>query len=256
MLKLGVLGVGDLTEKMVRGLYRHGSELHVLLSPRNHERGGMLSRDLACVMMETNQAVADEADVIIIGVRPTHLLDLAQEVKLRPDQPLISVVMGVSLAELQKLFGTRDCCRAMLSAASEINHSTVVFFPAESIAAQLLAPLGNVIPLVTEREFELATVAACMNGWFYFLADELQQWFVQQGLSAQRAKDLTLSSVEDCVAYSRYKMSATPRQIGESIAIPGTFTAEGLEVLHRLGANVAWRAASDHVFRLLMSKQG
>lgn len=256
MLKLGVLGVGDLTEKMIRGLYRGGSEIDVLLSPRNRERGEGLSRDLGCVMMETNQAVADAADIVIIGVRPAQLPELAQEVTLKPDQSLISVVIGVSTAELQRLFGARDCSRAMLSAASEINHSTVALFPAESIAAGLLAPLGNLVRLITEREFELATVAACMNGWFYFLVHELQEWFVQQGLSEQRAKDLTLSSIEDCVAYSRHKTSSTPEKIGESIAIPGTYTAEGLEVLRRLGSNAAWTAASEHVFRLLTSKGG
>ena len=255
MTKLGVLGVGDLTEKMVRGLHRAHSDVTVLLSPRGRERAEGLSRELGCALLPSNQAVADESDVVLIGVRPGQLEALAREVTLKPGQPLISVVTGVPASDLQRLFGARECCRAMLSGASEINRSTVAVFPAESIAARLLSSLGNTVPLDTEREFELATVAACMNGWFYFLIHELQQWFVDKGVSPDRARDLALSSAEDCIAYSRYRASSSIGDIGASIATPGTFTAQGMEVLNQLGANSAWRAACDRVFENLMSKQ-
>ena len=255
-MKLGVLGVGDLTEKMVRGLRRSGSDITIILSPRNRDRADGLARDLSCELRESNQAVADASDVLLIGVRPGQLEELASEVSLRPGQPLISVVIGVPVSDLQRLFGARDCSRAMLSAASEINRSTIAVFPAESIAAKLLAPLGNVVRLATERDFELATVGACINGWLYFLIHELQQWFCDKGFPPERAKDLVLSSIEDCAAYSRYQTSLSTGEIGASIAIPDTYTAQGMEVLSQLRANLAWRAACDRVFEQLIAKQG
>ena len=36
MHSLGILGVGELTEKVVRGLRRSGFDGRILLSPRNH----------------------------------------------------------------------------------------------------------------------------------------------------------------------------------------------------------------------------
>jgi pyrroline-5-carboxylate reductase len=252
MIKLGVLGVGDLTEKMLRGLYRAKSDMGVLLSPRNRERAGRLATEFGHELMPSNQAVIDASDVVLIGVRPAQLEALADEVRLKPDQALMSVVAGVSVDELAQRFGARPISRAMLSQASEINRSTVAVFPPQSMAAQLFASLGNLVPLESEREFEMAMVGACANGWFYFLIDELQRWFMRQGMSEDNARNLALSSVEDCVAYSRFNASSNPGDIGASFALPGTYTWRGLDVLKERGAYAAWSAASDHVFEALM----
>ncbi|KXV16802.1 hypothetical protein CR51_00495 [Caballeronia megalochromosomata] len=254
MIRLGVLGVGDLTEKMIRGLHRSGSDTTFLLSPRSRARAESLAQDIGCELMRDNQAVADAADVILVGVRPAQLGELAQEIVLKPGVPLISVVSGVPVSDLQRMFGAREYTRAMLSLASEINRSTVAVYPASSAAAQLLAVLGNPVLLATEREFELATVGACMNGWFYFLLHDLQQWFVQKGFAPDDARQLVLSSVEDCVAYARYKSPSGMGEIGSSIATPGTYTAQGLDVLDKLGGNAAWKAACEHVFDQLNAK--
>jgi pyrroline-5-carboxylate reductase len=256
MIKLGVLGVGDLTAKMIRGLGRSGSVVtQIFLSPRNQDKADALARDLQCTAMSSNQEVVDAADVVLIGVRPAHLAELAQQVTLKPLQPLISVVGGVSMENLRWLFGDRDYSRAMLSYASEINRSTVAVYPAASTAAQLLSPLGTVVPLETEREFELATVSACMNGWFYFLIHELQQWLTQKGVPSERARALVFSSVEDCVAYSRYKASTPIDELGRSIATPGTYTAAGLEVLGQHEGYAAWRTACEYVFKQVVHGQ-
>lgn len=255
MIKLGVLGVGDLTEKMMRGLSHSDSATKIFLSPRNRDKADALVRDLGCAVLSTNQDVVDAADVVLIGVRPAQLAELAQEVTLKPQQPLISVVGGVPVSDLQQLFGRRECSRAMLSYASEINRSTVAVYPSGSMATQLLSPLGNTVALATEHEFELAMVGACMNGWFYFLIHELQQWLTQKGLPPERARELVFSSVEDCVAYSRYKTSTPVDELGRSIATPGTFTARGLDVLRQQGGDAAWRAACEYVFDQLTPRQ-
>ncbi|SAK66462.1 Pyrroline-5-carboxylate reductase [Caballeronia calidae] len=254
-MKLGVLGVGDLTEKMVRGLYRSKSGIELLLAPRNRERAEALAKDVGCTLLASNQDVVDTADVVLIGVRPSQVAELAAQVSFKPYQALVSVVTGVPVSELKKLFGTENCSRAMLSAASEINRSTVAVYPPDSPAETLLSSLGNVVSLNTEVHFELATVGACMNGWFYFLFHELEQWFVKKGLTAQQARELAFSSVEDCVAYSRHKQPTELREIGAAIALPGTYTAQGLEVLNGLGANAAWKTASEAVFELLTEKE-
>nr|WP_175803067.1 NAD(P)-binding domain-containing protein [Burkholderia anthina] len=256
MIKLGILGVGDLTEKMVRGLLREAGDMEIVLSPRGREKALALGREHACRVMTDNQAVVDAADIVLVGVRPAQLEALAQEVALRPDQTLISVVSGVSVAELQRLFGIDRCVRAMLSYAAEINRSTVALYPADPGAQALLHVLGNLIVLASETEFELATVSACMNGWFYFLLHDLQHWLEDKGMPSGRARALVLSSIEDCVAYARHRDALPIRDLGRSIATPGTFTEQGLEMLALHQANAAWNAACEVVFDALLSGSG
>ncbi|MCO1368634.1 NAD(P)-binding domain-containing protein [Burkholderia multivorans] len=253
-VKLGVLGVGDLTEKMVRGLRRGASDIDILLSQRNRTRAERLAREFGCRMMADNQVVADAADVVLVGVRPAQLRDLATTVRLKDGQLLVSVVGGVPVETLVHLFGSRACCRAMLSAASEINRSTVAIYPSDSAVGALLGSLGNVVRLTTKRDFELAMVSACMNGWFYFLVDELHGWFEKKGLPAESARQLVFSTIEDCVAYSRHKRELSAGQIGEAIAVPGTYTELGLKALRGLGATAGWSIAADKVFEQLMEQ--
>jgi pyrroline-5-carboxylate reductase len=253
MIKLGILGVGDLTEKMVRGLLREARPIEVLLSPRSQEKAARLAQECSCRVMRDNQAVVDEADIVIVGVRPVQLADLARDVVLGSDQKLISVVGGVSVDELKRMFGTNSCVRAMLSYAAEINRSTVAIYPDDPDARALLAPLGNLIALASETEFELATVSACMNGWFYFLLHDLQNWLIEKGMPTESARELVLSSIEDCVAYARHRDASSIRDLGRSIATQGTFTAQGLEMLGLHQANAPWNAACEVVFDALIA---
>ncbi|MGF6261873.1 pyrroline-5-carboxylate reductase [Paraburkholderia youngii] len=253
MTTLGILGVGDLTEKMVRGLVRSGqlvaSAIH--LSPRNGKKADALAREYGCVVHSSNQAVVDAADVLLVGVRPAQLEGLANELVLRAGQPLVSVAAGVTVKQLASLFGEREISRAMVSYASEINQSTVAVFPGESGAEQVLSTLGTLVRLKTERDFELATIGACFNGWVYFLIDEMQQWLAEKGLPREAARQLVQSSVADAAAYSRFRAETSVGDLGISIATPGTYTASGLEVLRQRGGPEAWLAACESVFKQL-----
>jgi pyrroline-5-carboxylate reductase len=70
-------------------------------------------------------------------------------------------------------------------------------------------------------------------------------------MSDETARNLALSSVEDCVAYLRFKLSMNAGENGESIALPGTYIWNGLEVLKERDTNAARSAASDHVYDAL-----
>ncbi|CAB3655553.1 NAD(P)-binding domain-containing protein [Paraburkholderia rhynchosiae] len=257
MTTLGILGVGDLTEKMVRGLIRSGAFAGsaFYLSGRNREKAIALVEEFGCVLRTSNQAVVDEADVVLVGVRPAQLEELAHQLVLRTGQPIISVAAGVTVRQLTGLFGERDVSRAILSYASEINQSTVAVFPAQSMAGQLLSTLGTLVSLDTERDFELATIGACMNGWVYFLIDEMQQWLGKKGLPSETARRLVLSSVADSAAYSHYRIETPVGELGASIATPGTYTANGLEVLRERGGPDAWLGACETVFKQLAVRE-
>ena len=251
MQRIGVLGVGELTEKVVIGLRRSGFEGEISLSPRNKERATALADAQACTVMDSNQGVADRSDVLILGVRPDAVESVASEITLRPDQTLVSLVAGMQTAELKRLFRDVQVTRAMLSYAAQINQSTVVLYPASTVAEPVLARVGTLVVLNTEAQFELATVAACMNGWFYFFLNDLQQWFVSNGLEPEQALELVTSNMQDCLATIQNNPGQSLESIGNAIATPGTYTAAGLDVLKQRRSGEIWSAASEDVLKRL-----
>ncbi|MFJ4153575.1 NAD(P)-binding domain-containing protein [Pseudomonas sp. NPDC089752] len=254
MQSLGILGVGELTEKVVIGLRRSGFDGAIMLSPRNAERAEALAAGQRCVVLESNQAVVDQADLVIVGVRPESLAQLAGEVKVRPGQRLVSLAAGVGLEQLQTAFPGAQCVRVMLSYAAQYNQSTIVVCPPDPLTEQSLGPLGTLVVLEDEAAFELATVAACMNGWFYFLLHDLQQWLTDKGLPAAEARALVLGNLQDCVASAQQQPEYTLKALGQAIATPGTFTADGLAVLNHQPVGASWGAACEVVLDALLNR--
>ena len=254
MKRIGILGVGELCEKIVAGLFKHNHLARVYLSPRNFERAQRLASEYPCEIMPDNQAVVDKSDIVIIGVRPESLEALSREVIFRPEQLVVSLVAGYSLPDTQQLFGHQHCVRAMLNYAAEVNSSTVIMAPKNAEAEELFAPLGELVALKTEAEYELATVSMCMNGWYYFLASQMQLWLENQGLESEDARALVLGNLRDCAAYAGEHSGWTLEQLGKSISTPGTFTEQGRRFLQNAGAFEAWQDASDEVLGLLRKK--
>lgn len=251
MQNIGVLGVGALTEKVVRGLRRSGYNGAIRLSPRNQRRAQALSDESGCQVMPDNQSVIDHSDILILGVRPDVVATLAEEVTLASGKTLISLVAGMKLAELAQHFPGAQVVRVMLSYAAEINSTTVVIYPHNDLVQQCMAPLGTSILMDDEGAFELATVAACMNGWFYFWLEDLQQWFVDQGMSETQAKQLVLSNMQDCLASAKHQPDAGLAAMGRAIASPGTFTDRGVELLRKHEVSRPWSTACDATLQWL-----
>lgn len=254
MKPIGVLGVGDLTEKVVRGLRRGGYSAPIYLSPRNFEKAEALASEFDCVVMADNQSVVDAARILLLGVRPGDLEALARSVDVSPEHQLVSVVAGVSRRELQRVFGSATSIRMMLSFAAETNSATVVLNPPNKEIEALFSSLGTLVLVEQEKQFELATVAACMNGWFYFLLHDLHRWITEKGLDPDQGRKLVLGSLSDCIAYARRHEDRSFANLGNSIATSGTYTALGLEMLGLHQANAAWGAACEVVLDALLVK--
>ena len=69
-----------------------------------------------------NQALADRSDIVILSVRPQDWQEIAVSA---PDKLVISVMAGVTLAEIAARLGTDRVVRALPNAAAEVGHPTL-----------------------------------------------------------------------------------------------------------------------------------
>ena len=254
-MKLGILGVGELTEKIVAGVYRVDPSAEIILSPRNTQRAAKLNLSYGCRIADSNQCVVEAADTLLIGVRPDALPQLAASLSIRETQTVVSLVAGVSSAQLRAIFNHQRVVRLMLTYAAEINRTSVVMTDCEADIQHYFSQLGELTLLQDEAAFELATVSMCINGWFYQLAAGLQSWMVKQGMSPDDARRLTLGAMRDCAEYGGYQANQSLEKLLQSIATEGTFTAQGLEILQHQQFLRPWTTAAEEVFRSLNISQ-
>ncbi|CAK6466287.1 Pyrroline-5-carboxylate reductase (plasmid) [Klebsiella pneumoniae] len=251
MKRTGILEVDALTEKLVRGLFLAAPDAQVFLVPGNNERARNLAGEYPCWTLDTYQDLIDEADVIITGGERHALHGIAGQVQLHSTQTLVSLVPGLSVAYLQKLFGHPECVRLMLTFAAEINQASVILTEADKEIQALFSLLGRLTVLSDESDFDLATVHLCMTSGFCFLAEGLQRWLTGKGMADDTARQLVLNGLKDGTEYAGYHTSLNLGGSGGDISSAVPFMLHGIEVLARMQALTPWRAASDEMLSII-----
>lgn len=202
---LGILGVGHLASYVVAGLRHANDKRKIMLSPRNKKYSQKLKSDYYCDIATNNQDVINNSDIILIAVRPEHLERLINEVDFKSNQLVISCITGVSLEKLHSLIPNANIVKTLPLSSVEIGEGVVPLFPKNSIAQNLLKPIGKLITFENEDNYELASTAAVLNGVVFGFMDELSQWFENKGLSSNQAREIVTHTLRSATGLADLK---------------------------------------------------
>jgi pyrroline-5-carboxylate reductase len=243
MAGLGVIGVGELAEFVLRGLRRAGDERALFLSPRNAERASRLASDLPASVLADNQAVLDAADLILVAVAPKDVYATVSALNWEDRHVLICVAIDVTSAGLQAAAPEATIVRAMPSSCLALNQGATPLYPGEAQAAALFGTIGEVAVLASEAQFETASALAAYYLWAFAMMDTVAEHAIAEGLSPVTARRLTAGLTAGAAAIGLDQPEQPLRATLERYALPGTMTRQGLEVLEAGGGVSAWRAA-------------
>lgn len=91
MKRIGILGITDLTEILLAGLFRLAPDAHVFLCADSLHRAEDLARQFPCWILDNDRAVIDEADMILIS-SAACTAERGQEITIyRPSQTVVYV---------------------------------------------------------------------------------------------------------------------------------------------------------------------
>lgn len=243
---LGIIGVGQLAEFMVRGLRHGGWQGKILLSPRNAEGAAALARACHCTVAASNQAAAEQADIVMLAVRPPQVKEALSSIALQPRQTLLSVVAGLPVAQLQaQLAAGQRIVRALPVSSAEFGASPTMMYPADAAVEALFQQTGNSIVLTRESDFDIGTPIACAHTWFLDLYGTLAETCERAGMSAQQARSLVYGIAEGAARVAGHSAGRSARSIAAEIASEGSFTLLGLTHLREKGGLSAWQEACE-----------
>ncbi len=243
---VGIIGVGQLANFMVRGLRNGQWRGKILLSPRNAERAAALARDCDCTVAISNQAVAEESDIVMLAMRPPQVTEALASVTLVPEQILLSVVAGLPVAQLQgKLPAGQRVVRALPVSSAEFGASPTMMYPADAAVEALFQHTGQSIVLTRESDFEIGTPIGCAYTWFLDLYGTLAESCERAGMGAQQARALVYGMAEGAARVASHAGKLSARAIAAEIASEGSFTRLGLTHLRENGGLSAWQQACE-----------
>lgn len=184
-VRLGFIGTGTIASAMVEGLGGGA-----VLSPR----GAALAAELAgrlpdVTVAETNQAVVDQCDLVVLAVRPQVVEEVVRALRFRPGQKVISLVAATQIEAIKGWIGVDvPVVRAIpLPFVAERRCVTPIHPPDGDVAA-LFDRLGRAVECRTMAEFDLLAVGSALMGSYFGLLGVAQGWLVEQGLPEPAAR--------------------------------------------------------------------
>jgi pyrroline-5-carboxylate reductase len=249
LMRVGLIGAGNMARALARGW---GDP--VLCSDSGSGRAQALARELGGQAVDTNVAVAEGADLVVLCHKPGQLTAVATELAGRVTA-VASVLGATPVNALQEAYPGVPVFRLMPNTPVEVRRGVVCYSPAAGIEERLEAEvvalferLGAVVR-IDEALIDAATAVMGVGPAYQALVAEAQvDAAVRYGLSASLAGRLVVETMSGSAALLEARDYNT-LAIRREVTSPGGSTARGLDALERGGVRGAFQAAIDAVCR-------
>jgi pyrroline-5-carboxylate reductase len=246
-MRVGLIGSGNMARALARGW---GDP--VLCSDAGSGRAAALVEELGGEALDSNLAVAERADLVVLCHKPAGLKPVAKEIA-GVAKAVASVLGATSTGMLRGAYPGTPVFRMMPNTAVEVRRGVVCYTPApgveRALEAEVLALFGRLGRVVSldERQMEVATAVMGVGPAYQALLAEAQvDAAVRHGLKPGLAAELvteTMGGTAALLAARGYDTLAVRREVTS----PGGSTARGLTALERAGVRSAFQDAIDAV---------
>ncbi|WP_082043782.1 NAD(P)-binding domain-containing protein [Mobilicoccus massiliensis] len=184
---VGFVGVGKIAAAMVDGLA--DACPRILLSPRGRETAADLAaRHPNVEVCESNHAVVDGAEVLVIAVRPDQVDEALRPLDVSPGTLVVSVVAGVPHETFTDLLGDVTVVRSIPLPSVRHHAGRTLVLPDQPQVRAIFDHLGGTVAVETAAAFDaLQTTSATMTTLLHYLATVVD-WAAEQGVPPAEAE--------------------------------------------------------------------
>ncbi len=244
-MKIAIIGAGNMGGAIARGLAK-GSLIHSSDITVSNPSAGKLEKlkeeHPAITTTHNNTEAAENADIVILAVKPWFIGSVAQELKLKNTQTLVSVAAGIKFEELAQFVATPEMPMYRLipnTAISELESMTLIAARNTSEEQdQFLLHLFNEMGLsmLVPEDKIAATTALTSCGIAYVLKyiQAAMQAGVEMGIRPKDAMEMVAQSVKGAAALILNNDTHPSVEI-DKVTTPGGITIKGLNELEHNG---------------------
>lgn len=203
---------------------------------------------------DSNAALAEEADVVILCHKPAQLEDVADEIREHA-RAVVSILGGVPVAEVEAAYPGKPVYRFMPNQAAEVRRGVSCYVPGghaaegpERAVLELFGRIGTVVPMA-DAEMDAATaVMSCAPAWIALVAEALSDAGARHGLERGQAERLVAETVAGTGAMLA-DAGLAPEELRRRVTSPGGLTERGTAALEAAGVREAFDSAVDAAVR-------
>ncbi|MFJ4172169.1 pyrroline-5-carboxylate reductase [Paenarthrobacter sp. NPDC089714] len=242
--RIAFLGCGSMNEAILGGLLAAGADpSDVVATVRRAERAEELAQRHGVMAIageedpDNNKLATKGAGMVILGVKPVGITDLAREISpaLGKDTIVVSVAAAVSLAQLEAALPEgQPVIRTMPNTPAKLGRGVVSVSPGTHCSPEqlqraktALAGAGTVVEVPEDQVDALSAISGSGPAYAFYLAEAMAAAGVELGLD----EELSLMLARETVAGAGFMLAepgANPTDLRVAVTSPNGTTERAI----------------------------
>lgn len=248
--RIAFIGAGVMGGTMMAGMIQQGLVRpdQIIAADPHVARGKELEATLGIHYTVSNPEAAENADMLVLSVKPQHVERALHEIRGRVDSmPLVlSIVAGIKIRQIAEDLHNSRIVRAMPNTPGQIGQGISVWTATyevldehKKMAQAVLRAMGDDLYVDDERYLDMATALSGSGPAFVFMfIESMIDAGVRMGFSRSNAEKLVLQTFRGSIDFA-VQSGTHPTILRNQVTSPGGTTAAGLFQMERLGFRTA-----------------
>jgi len=243
--RIGFIGTGHIAAPMARALARDGHD--VVVSERSETIAAELSAAFKTISVAPNQGVVDACDTVFLCLRP-HLAESAiAELRFRPGQRIVSVMAGVSAADLARWCAPATDINIMIPLGFlEQGGCPLAVYPTGATVEPLFGAKNPVVAVASEAALNSHFAICALVPGMLAMLETGADWLAAKGGDPDDAALYTTQLVAGFLN-AMGKEAGCLKSEKKALATPGTLSRMMVDGLDDGGATRALTSALDAI---------
>ncbi len=250
---IGFIGTGNMNSAIIGGMIAAGYQPDTIIAAdRNPDKLRYLQSQFGIKTIADNQQLAVLADVVVIGVKPSHIAEVCEAIaESATNEIIISIAAGITLENIARHFDeSQAIIRAMPNTPCLIGQGAIglcanghTSTEGIELARSLFSTTGHVEIFADEDHMDLVTaISGSGPAYFFYIAEAMLAEAKAQGMSTDQAKKLIYKTIAGAAAMLE-QSDLEADQLRKNVTSPGGTTAAALKQLQDHGVDDVFRSA-------------
>lgn len=244
-MKVAIIGAGNMGGAIARGLanghYIQAQEISVS-NPSDGKLDALKAEFPAIHVTHSNKEAAEDADIIIIAVKPWKVEEVLKPLRLRGPQILVSVAAGLTFEDLAHFVDPEMPMFRVIPNTAISEGASMTLIAARNASEEQITSLTALFNemgrsmLIEEKQFAAATsLTSCGIAYVLKYVQAAMQAGVELGIKPHDAQTMLAQTLEGAAKLLLNNENAHPATEIEKVTTPGGITIKGINSLEHDG---------------------
>lgn len=245
-MKIGFIGLGNMAKAIIGGMLEHRiiQPEDIIGTARTETTREAVRSTYGIGIRDTNAAVAGEADVLVLAVKPQYLEEVIGEIcaEMSPDTLVISIVAGKTMKWIEEAFGRKiKLIRCMPNTPALVGEGCTGVCVNDRVSQEdldysikLMQSFGKAHQVPEHLMNAVGAVSGSSPAYVFMFIEAMADAAVAAGMPRAQAYEFAAQAVYGS-AKLMLESGKHPAELKDMVCSPGGTTIQGVRVLEERG---------------------